>query len=57
MTPAKKSGPPPKGKPRKAAAPVTGKNKGRGKSQRGSSGNTKPSQPTAAPDRPPTATR
>ena len=52
MTPAKKSGPPPKGKPRKGAAPVTGKNKGRGKPQRGSSGNTKPSQPTAAPQWP-----
>jgi len=38
MTPAKKSGPPPAKK--------------RGKPQRGSSGNTKPSQPTAAPQWP-----
>ena len=41
MTPAKKSGPPP-GK--KRGTPQRG-----GKPQRGSSGNTKPSQPTAAP--------
>ena len=53
MTPAKKSGPPPSGRSRKGAAP-TGKGapKGRGKPQRGSSGNTRPSQPTAAPQWP-----
>ena len=50
MTPAKKSGPPPGGKKR-PPAPTT-KKTGRGKPQRGSSGNTKPSQPTAAPQWP-----
>ena len=50
MTPAKKSGPPPGGKKRPPAP--AGKTKGRGKPQRGSSGNTKPSQPTAAPQWP-----
>ncbi len=69
MTPAKSSGPAPKGKPRKGSGPAkgapkgagTGKGgapkgagapKGRGKPQRGSSGNTRPSQPTAAPQWP-----
>ena len=50
MTPAKKSGPPPGGKKRPPTAGA--KPKGRGKPQRGSSGNTKPSQPTAAPQWP-----
>ena len=55
MTPAKKSGPPPGGKKRPPAS--AGKAKGgkpqrAGKPQRGSSGNTKPSQPTAAPQWP-----
>jgi 23S rRNA pseudouridine2605 synthase len=66
MTPAKKSGPPPGGKKRgpgtggskRPPATAGGTSKGRGapqrggKPQRGSSGNTKPSQPTAAPQWP-----
>src|SRR6478735_7966759 len=54
MTPAKSSGPAPKGKPRKGSGAPKGAPapKGRGKPQRGSSGNTKPSQPTAAPQWP-----
>src|SRR5690242_5545769 len=63
MTPAKSSGPAPKGKPRKGSGPAKGAGKGsapkgagapkgRGKPQRGSSGNTRPSQPTAAPQWP-----
>ena len=52
MTPPEAWTPARRASPARAAGPATGKHKGRGKTQRGSSGTTRPSQPTAAPQWP-----